>query len=309
MTVKISYIVGAFDMRRELPRTALSLSAPYQRDMAPGDIEILIADNGSTDPVDPAWFASVPADVRVLRYDGLGCSPAIALNRTAMLATAPVIGMVIDGARMASPGVSAMALSALATHPSGVVTTLGFHLGHETQQISTTKGYDRAVEDQLLASIGWPTDGYRLFEICAPGESGVNGALAPLPESNLVLMRRESWDRIGGFDERFVSLGGGLVNHALLDKVRADEGLQEFMLLGEGSFHQVHYGATTQPGGIRRPVDSTPNSATLGEVYSSERQRLTAELAAELAGQGGQRPPVLLGDVDERSRRFFFPAR
>jgi hypothetical protein len=61
VAARISYIVGAFDMRRELPRTALSLCAPYQRDMAPGDIEILIADNGSTDPVDPAWFASHPA--------------------------------------------------------------------------------------------------------------------------------------------------------------------------------------------------------------------------------------------------------
>ena len=118
-------------------------------------------------------------------------------------------------------------------------------------------------------------------------------------------MARESWDRIGGFDERFVSLGGGMVNHALLDKVRADSALQEVMLLGEGSFHQLHYGATTQPGGINRPADSAPQSATLGEVYLSERTRLTAELA----GQGGQRPPILLGDVDERSRRFFFPAR
>ena len=58
---KISYIVGAFDMRRELPRTALSLCAPYQRGLDPGDIEILIADNGSTDPVDPAC-----------RHDGYG---------------------------------------------------------------------------------------------------------------------------------------------------------------------------------------------------------------------------------------------
>ena len=100
-----------------------------------------------------------------------------------------------------------------------------------------------------------------------------------------------------------------MVNHALLDKVRADEALQEVILLGEGSFYQVHYSATTQPRGIRRPADSTPNSVTLGEVYLSERQCLTAELAAELAGQGGQRAPILMGDVDERSRRFFFPAR
>jgi len=47
----------------------------------------------------------------------------------------------------------------------------------------------------------------------------------------------------------------------------------------------------------------------LGEVYLSERQRLTAELAQPGTGQGAQRPPILFGDVDERSRRFFFPAR
>jgi hypothetical protein len=53
------------------------------------------------------------------------------------------------------------------------------------------------------------------------------------------------WRELGGFDERFISGGGGLVN--LDTYVRACElpDSQLIHLLGEGTFHQVHGGFAT----------------------------------------------------------------
>ena len=56
-TPRLSVVVVAFDMARELPRTVRSLLPPYQTGVAPGEVEIIVADNGSTDPVRREWFA------------------------------------------------------------------------------------------------------------------------------------------------------------------------------------------------------------------------------------------------------------
>ena len=39
------------------------------------------------------------------------------------------------------------------------------------------------------------------------------------------------------------------------------------MVVGEGTFHQLHYGATTQAGGIRR---NAGEGRSLGDVYAQE---------------------------------------
>jgi hypothetical protein len=47
-TPKLSVIVIGYNMARELPRTIRSLSPAMQRDIKPGDYEIILIDNGST---------------------------------------------------------------------------------------------------------------------------------------------------------------------------------------------------------------------------------------------------------------------
>ena len=300
---KISFVVGAFDMERELPRTVTSLYPPYQLGMGPGDVEVLIADNGSGEPVSPEMFSHVLTPPRILRFEGYGPSPARAINEAARQALAPVLGIVVDGARIATPGIAAHALAALSLPQPVVVTTLGLHLGFETQQISIGKGYTKEVEDSLLRSISWPQDGYDLFNIATPGESGIAGAYSLLPESNLLVLKKEIWGQVGGFDERFVTAGGGFMNHALLRKIRTIPGLLEVLLLGEGTFHQVHYGATTQPGGIRRVLEG---DRTLGELYEAEQAAIAGETG--LSANPVQ-DPLLFGRLGQNATRFFFPAR
>lgn len=268
---RLSVIVVGFDMDRELPRTVASLLPPYQRGLAAREIEIIVADNGSARAVRRDQFPT-DADVTVLRVDDGGISPCCAINRAAALARGALIAVVIDGARMASPGLLQAAIGAVRIDPEAFVATLGFHLGPRVQQVSVTEGYSQAVEDGLLAGIGWPNDGYRLFEICALGESYRDGVFTAPPETTFFVMATDRFRRLGGFDEGFRTPGGGFCNYDFFERATADPAAPFVMLVGEGTFHQLHYGATTQAGGIRRSVGST--GETLADLYAREYEAL-----------------------------------
>lgn len=301
MTPLISVVVVGFDMTRELPRTILSLLAPYQVGMGPRDIQIIVVDNGSTEPVRRDWFPA-EADVTVLRIDDGGVSPCRAINSGAALATGELIAVVIDGARMASPGLMKAAIDASRLHPDAFITTLGFHLGPKVQQVSVTEGYDREAEDGLLAKIAWPSDGYRLFEVCALGESYREGAFGAPPETTFFVMRCARFQALGGYDEDFRALGGGFANYDFFERAVADEGAPLVLLIGEGTFHQLHYGATTQAGGIGRPAERGEGS--LGDVYGREYEAIRGKPYQRSAPQ-----PLLVGRITHNMvRRLFFPA-
>lgn len=297
-TPRLSIVVVAFDMARELPRTVRSLLPPYQTGVAPGEVEIIVADNGSTDPVRREWF-DADAPVTVIRVDDGGASPCVAINRAAALARAEAVAVAVDGARMASPGLVATALEALRVRPDAFVATLGFHLGPKVQQVSVAEGYTRAVEDGLLADIGWPADGYRLFEICALGESYADGVLRSPPETTFFVMDRARFIDRGGFNEGFRALGGGFANYEVFERMTAEAPL--VMLVGEGTFHQLHYGATTQEGGIRRKLPGEEEA--LADAYHRDFEAATGH-----AYQRTDRRPILYGQVTHpRVRSLFFP--
>ena len=242
---QLSVVVIAYNMTRELPRTIRSLSPAMQRDIAEKDYEIVVVDNGSAKPVSGDRCRQWGGNVQCHRMHNAAASPSTAINTGLTLAGGELIGVMIDGARMASPGLLSAALHAAKLHPRPVIASLGFHLGPDVQMRSVHKGYDRRVEDELLASVDWAADGYRLFDISVFAGSSAQGWFQPISETNALFLRRPMWQELGGFDERFVSPGGGLVN--LDTYVRACElpGSQLVILLGEGSFHQVHDGVAT----------------------------------------------------------------
>ncbi|WP_427791012.1 glycosyltransferase family 2 protein [Brevundimonas diminuta] len=296
----VSIVIVGFDMARELPRTVRSFLPPYQQGVSLADVQVIVADNGSAEPVRRDWFPP-DADVTVVRVDDGGVSPCRAINRAAALATGDLIGVVIDGARMATPGVIRSALEARRVHPRAFISTLGFHLGPKVQQVSVTEGYDREVEDRLLEGVGWPADGYRLFEICALGESYREGAFVAPPETTFFVMDRGRFEALGGFEERFEALGGGFANYDFFERAVEEKDAPLVMLIGEGTFHQLHYGATTQAGGIRRTVLS--ENRTLGDVYAEEYAAIRGH-----PYQRSQPQPVLIGRITHPAvRRLFFP--
>ena len=242
---KLSLVVIGYNMARELPRTIRSLSPAMQRDIDPREYEVILIDNGSTQAFDEGELRRFLPDLIVRRFEKATVSPAPAINFGLAQARGDLVGVCIDGARMSSPGLLAKALAASRLHERPVIGTIAFHLGPEVQMESIKRGYNQAIEDELLAGSGWETDGYRLFAISAFAGSSAGGWFELPAESNAFFLRAEHWRALGGWDERFRTPGGGLVNLDTWSRVCSDLEGEVIMLLGEATFHQVHGGVAT----------------------------------------------------------------
>jgi hypothetical protein len=242
---RLSVVVVAYDMARELPRTLRSLAPRYQQGITADEYEVIVMDNGSPLAIEPGVFDAFAGSVRHVRVDDAPPGPQRAANLGIEMAQADLVGLLIDGARMASPGLLAHALQAARLSTRPVVATLGFHLGPVRHMDAATAGYDQAREDALLIETEWESDGYRLFEISTLAASSARGWFAPMGESNGLFMPNVMWQELGGLDERFALRGGGLANHDLYRRACALENAQLIVLLGEATFHQIHGGAAT----------------------------------------------------------------
>jgi cephalosporin hydroxylase/glycosyltransferase involved in cell wall biosynthesis len=241
----LSILVCAYDMARELPRTLQTLSKASQRGVEAVDWEVVVLDNGSNPPVDEAALQTILPGVKVVRPEVIRRSPAVAINEVMSRLTGRLLGLWIDGARMASPGIIRLALEAWRADPTRVVGTLAFHLGSDGQMRTVAQGYNAATEDALLASVPWREDGYALFDISALAGSSQAGWFGCIGETNGLFMDRALWSALGGLNEGFEDAGGGFVNVELWERAVALSGNHPWMMLGEGTFHQVHGGAAT----------------------------------------------------------------
>lgn len=242
---KVSVVVVVYNMAREAPRTLYSLSAEYQRHIDPDDYEVIVVDNGSNPPFDPKVLEGLSGNFRLIRIDNAFPSPAQAINRGIAEARGEVIGVMIDGARIATPGLLHFARHGAKLYDRAVVVTLGWYLGYDLQTWAVTAGYDQSREDALLDSIQWPSDGYRLFEIGTMDESSSDGWFQPISESNALFLPRRSWELLGGVDERFDAPGGGLLNLDTFRRILEWPDSELVILLGEATFHQLHGGVST----------------------------------------------------------------
>jgi hypothetical protein len=232
----------AFGIPRELPRTLTSLGPEYQRHIDADDYEIIVVDNGSAPPIE---LRDAPKNARLVRIDDAAASPAAAINRGLAEARGDVIAVMIDGARLASPGLLHYGRHAARLYERAIVASLGWYLGFDYERFAVAAGFDAAAEDALLDAVSWPADGYRLFEIATLDDSSVDGWFPPISESNCLFLSRATWDQLDGVDERFVTPGGGLLNLDTFSRALGLPASELVILLGEGTFHQQHGGSAT----------------------------------------------------------------
>ena len=242
----LSVVVVVYNIPREAERALYSLSAAYQRHIAPDAYEVIVVDNGSSPAFDRAVLDRLKGHFRLVRVDDAPPSPAKAINLGLAAARGEVVGVMIDGARLVTPGLLHFALHGARMFPRTLVATLGWHLGFDSSQaLAIEGGYDKRRADALLASIDWPHDGYRLFEIAALDGSSVYGWLSSINESNGLFLPRTMWEELGGVDERFDAPGGGFLNLDTFGRAVELPGGHLVVLLGEATFHQAHGGIAT----------------------------------------------------------------
>ena len=287
----LTIIVVVYNMQREAPRTLYSLSRAYQKDIGKINYEVIVVDNGSDKPFSDSQLSQFGPEFRSYTVANPTCSPARGINEAATLAKGGLLGMIIDGARILTPGVLCHAVQASRLYEHPVIYTLGWHLGHKRQQDAINEGYNQSAEDALLKKIGWPDDGYRLFEIATQAGNSNNGWLFAPGESNCLFVQTADFHAIGGYNQAFDQLGGGLVNHDFYHHALALPGAVPIALIGEGSFHQIHGGITTNS-----------NPAVVAKCLSDYTARYE-----QIRGKAFARPvftPLLFGRVPASAARF-----
>ncbi len=241
----LTVVVIAYRMTHQISNTIRSLLPPVQRDVSIDRYDIHVIDNGSPQPLDePLWNQAPNVRYQHIPAGSASVNPGVAINRAVAQTRSPVVCVMIDGARMVTPGVLRWGMDLATLSEKTVVEVRGWHLGPKLQNVSVREGYDVETEQRLLQSIDWPWDGYRLFEIGVPAASMPGGFLGTASECTCLFLHRSYFDRLAGYDQRYAEPGGGLCNADFF--VRAASGADRvFTVLGEGTFHQIHGGAAT----------------------------------------------------------------
>jgi len=246
---KLSIVVIFYNMTREASRTLYTLSTKYQRDVRTDDYDIIAIDNGSSTPLGQDFVKSFGPNFDYNYFETESVSPVGAINFGARHAKGEYVAIIVDGARMVTPGLIRQTLDALDAFPNPFVCSLAWHLGPDVQNKSMLDGYNQATEDSMLASINWRDNGYSLFEVSTLAQSSNMRLGGGMPrECSWFAMERSAFLDMNGYDERFQTPGGGLVNHEFLERLAANTKIEPVVLQSEGTFHQFHGGVATNVG-------------------------------------------------------------
>ncbi|HZP68217.1 MAG TPA: glycosyltransferase [Rudaea sp.] len=282
----LSVVINFFNNRREAPNSLHALTRGYQRLSADFAYEVVVLDHGSTEPLDAASVAAFGPEFRYRYVETAEVSPVRAINAACRAAAGDRLMVVIDGAHILSPGVLRLSEQAFRLFPRPFVATVPLHLGPKVQSQSVSEGYDQRAEDGLLQKLAWKDDGYRLFAGAGSFADGSFGWFGSAFESNCFALRKSDFALLGGYDERFQSRGGGLVNLEFFQRAVARSELDYVMLLGEGTFHQFHGGVATNASAKRDPW----------QEFHAEFVRLTGRSFGRML-----RRPFYLGSVPDHA--------
>jgi len=287
---KISVIVVVYDMPHQAMNTLYTLSRQYQRDVDNVAYEVVVVENLSGRNLKPRKVRALGAEFRHIARRENGVSPIWALREGIDAARGDVIGLMIDGARMVTPGLLRNVADAYRAFPDALVATPGFHLGDDDHANSTDRGHDERAEAQLLASFPWQENGYLLYQFATVSGANPYGYLHPMMESNCMFATREALAEIGGPDPRFDQEGGGVLNLDLYRELVELPRNQLVVLPGEANFHQFHGGVTT-----------------VQDAHREDRLQRFRDRYHEVRGMSFDAPlrePFLLGEVSPYAMPF-----
>ncbi len=286
----VSVILVGFRMPRQLENTLQTLLPAYQRGVTAEDYEVIVIENSSDANLPQEVVASLPPNFRYLLRQEPAVTPVFAVNEAFALARAPLVCLMIDGARMVSPGILATALMAYRGDRGALVAVPGYHLGRDEQHLVESGEDPYAREAELLASVDWRRDGYELFRVATFSGANRRGYLQPIMECNCLFASADNFAAIGHANTDFQLPGGGSINLHMYRSLGMLPDTRLFVLPGEGSFHQYHGGVTT--------------SSYADREAEIERHRVQLHSYWPGGFHSLRREPILLGRVPPQAQPF-----
>src|SRR5262245_55058938 len=116
-------------MPEQARRTLVSLSPGYQRNARAADYEVIVVEKASDRLLGAERAESTGPNVRYFLRQDASRSPAGAVNFAAAQARGSMVAVLVDGARLLSPGVVELALLAHRAAPEATLAIPGYHLG------------------------------------------------------------------------------------------------------------------------------------------------------------------------------------
>lgn len=191
---RLSVVIPAFNAAAYLPETLRSLCDQM------ASLEIIIIDDGSTDNTAEVVGPLLSDRVRYQKEENSG-GPAAPRNRGIQMARAPLIGF-FDADDVALPGTLEASVDLMEANPGVGMLCTNFHLGDESLNVTTARVVDEKAglnqaEKERLNESAWRIPS--------------SEALAALLRNNFVgtpsvIIRREVFDRVGGYDENLKNL-------------------------------------------------------------------------------------------------------
>ncbi len=247
----LTLIIAYYNIPKHIERTLMSCAPKYQR-AAKDKIEVIIADNGSTEPLPKNLQKRFPFVSKIIRTEGRP-SPVFALNEAIKHAKFNMVGLMIDGAHLLSPGIFRNTRDIAQLYARPVINVPQYYFGNVSQNLNPKlNAWDR--ETWWLNRLNWPEQGYALFrQALFPGEN-ISKSRSDAIESNCLIARRVVYDECGAFDERFDEAGAGFANLEMFTRLTNHKDNTYVMFPGEGSFHQDHDGTTTRKSPEERDI-------------------------------------------------------
>ncbi len=293
MNPKLSIIVVVYRMSRQAMNTLYSLSAQYQRNVCEADYEVLVMENLSDDSLHAESVTALGNNFRYFPRQETSVSPVYAINEGFHHAQAPFIGLIIDGARIVTPRIVEYALAVARTSANPLVAAPTFNLGPFLHYQNIDNQYDEETEKQLLAQTQWQKNGYRLFDICNLGEANPRHIFQPFMESNCYFTSKNNFAAIGYADTQFQYAGGGSLNLHMFRSIGMLEQCKHYwMMVGEGSFHQLHGGVTT----------SQQDTQNRDQALKQFREQLETLWGGRFPAL--EREPLLIGSANSHAQNF-----
>lgn len=272
---QLTVIINFYNNRREAERTLFSLTPKYQN-ISKNYYRVIAIDNNSSEPLGKKYVSKFGSNFSYIYFKNDLPSPCKSINYAVRKSKTPYVVICIDGARILSPGILNNMFNGIKLSSNPFIYTIGMHIGEKPQKYLMEDGYNQNVEDEFFNTVDWENNGYKLFNISSIAPSSRNGFFSSISESNCFLIRKSEYLKMGGYDERFTTKGGGFANLDFFRKITEEQRFDKIMLLGEATFHQFHGGAVTN-------AHANERSALIDEM--KEEYRLINETKKNILNQ------------------------